>query len=277
MKIKILCVGCLHGKIPKNFDRRIKKNKPDLILGSGDYAGINLRQPLAVFERKIIEKYGTEFSSWPKKIQMKFDSIETDAQENGLKVLNYVSKLNIPFYFVHGNWDQVLKKYTGTQFVVKRQKNMFFVHNKVKKFKNIFILGYGGYRVTSMKEYLYNDLPQQFVDLAEILIFRRKMTEDLEKLFKKVEAVNTIFLTHDPPYKTLDYLKSEKKFYGEKISRRIIEKYQPLLCICSHFHEHQGIMKIGRTIVINSGFGHNGQAALVEIENGKAKTKLIKL
>jgi Icc-related predicted phosphoesterase len=56
----------------------------------------------------------------------------------------------------------------------------------------------------------------------------------------------------------------------------MIEKYNPMICICSHFHEHQGIKKIGKTFVLNSGYGHDGQMALVDLENNKIKVKLIK-
>jgi Icc-related predicted phosphoesterase len=200
-----------------------------------------------------------------------------EALNNGVKVLNHIGNLGIPYYFIHGNWDDPSAIGEIPEFHFKNKKNMFFIHNKIKKFKNIFVIGYGGYRVTSMKEYLYKDVPRQIVEFSEIMQNKRKMTNEMERLFGKVRAKQTILLTHDPPYKTFDYLKIAKKFYGEKITRKMIEKFQPLICICSHFHEHQGIMKIGKTIVVNTGDGKIGQMAFAEIENNKVKAKLVKL
>lgn len=272
-KIKILCVGCFHGTIPKNLDRIAKKEKPDLILGSGDYAGIELERPMAYYEEQAIKKYGTIFSLWPKKIQAKFLKIEKKAVRNGFNVLIHFGKLGIPFYFVHGNWDDPS---AISQLHFKNKKNMFFIHNKIEKFKNIVVIGYGGYRPVSVKEYLYKDIPNQTVRLSEVLEYKRKITNEMQKLFKKVGTKQTILLTHDPPYKTFDFLEVAKKYYGEKITRSMIEKYQPLICVCSHFHEYQGTMKIGKTVVVNVGYGKIGRMALLEIENRKVKVRLIR-
>lgn len=274
--MKILAVGCLHGKIPKNLFRILEKEKPDLILGSGDYAGVRLTKPLPVLENQAIKKYGTKFSLWPQKIQEKFIDIDRHAEKNGKKILKFLSKLDVPVYFVHGNWDGMQSGGEMPEFSFKNTRKMFFVHKKSKKFQNIFVVGYGGYRVTSMKEYLYRDLSEQITTLPEITQFKKRMTGEIEKLFKKIKGKKTILITHDPPYKTLDYLKSARKFYGEKITRKIIEKYQPLLCVCSHFHEHQGTARIEKTLVVNSGYGHKGQMALIEITDSRVKTKLIK-
>ena len=70
--MEILAIGCLHGKIPKNLKKILRKEKPDLILGSGDYAGLQLSIPMQELEERTIEKYGTRFSLWPKKEQIKY-------------------------------------------------------------------------------------------------------------------------------------------------------------------------------------------------------------
>ena len=276
--MKILALGCLHGKVPKNLKAILKKEKPDLILGCGDWGGTKLRKPLPYYEHKAIKKYGTRFKLWPRKVRAWFIKVERHSVERGRKILKRIGHIGVPLYFVHGNWDGFQsggETPNARDFFYRNTKNSFFVHNKVKRFGDLKILGYGGYRVTSMKEYLYKDLPNQIVTLKEISRYKRKMKKQMGRLFKKAKGGKVIFITHDPPHKTLDYLAAAKKFYGEKISREMIEKYKPLLCLCAHFHEHQGAAKIGKTLVVNSGFGQKGQMALIEL-NGKVKVGFVK-
>jgi Icc-related predicted phosphoesterase len=40
---------------------------------------------------------------------------------------------------------------------------------------------------------------------------------------------------------------------GSTAVRKVVEKYQPLLQLCGHIHESRGLVKVGRTTVINPG------------------------
>ncbi|TRZ55012.1 hypothetical protein D4Q76_01280, partial [archaeon] len=66
------------------------------------------------------------------------------------------------------------------------------------------------------------------------------------------------------------------KHIGDKVLREKIEQYQPLLFIGGHMHEHQGQTKIGKTIVVNPGYGREGKAAVIELSDGKPKIEKIK-
>ena len=59
--------------------------------------------------------------------------------------------------------------------------------------------------------------------------------------------------------------------FGSLIVREMINKYEPLVDIAGHMHEHFGKCKIGRTICINAGYGPN-KNILLEIENNKIKS-----
>ncbi len=50
----------------------------------------------------------------------------------------------------------------------------------------------------------------------------------------------------------------------------MIEKFQPLVCIGGHMHEHFGKCKIKKTTVINTGFGSNVNT-MMELEGNKIK------
>ncbi|HLD10968.1 MAG TPA: hypothetical protein VJB89_02715 [Candidatus Nanoarchaeia archaeon] len=39
------------------------------------------------------------------------------------------------------------------------------------------------------------------------------------------------------------------------ITRELIEKYQPLLCIGGHIHEHFDKDRVNQTVCINAGYG----------------------
>jgi hypothetical protein len=70
-----------------------------------------------------------------------------------------------------------------------------------------------------------------------------------------------IFDSHNVPFNTkLDTIVNQKSpsnglHYGSIITREIVEKYQPPVCISGHMHEHFGKDNIGKTVCINSGYG----------------------
>lgn len=92
-----------------------------------------------------------------------------------------------------------------------------------------------------------------------------------EALTGLVDFHNVIFNFHVPPYNcTLDMcpeLDATKdppapvmsggqqvfKPVGSTAVREAIEKYQPLLVLCGHIHESRGVVKIGRTTIVNPG------------------------
>lgn len=109
----------------------------------------------------------------------------------------------------------------------------------------------------------------------------------LDKKFKEAKKRKriTIFIAHNCPYMTkLDKIKSKGapkevkgKHYGDFITKQLIKKYRPLLVICGHMHENQGMQKVGKTTVINTGAAYDGKAALIELEGEKIKrVKFIK-
>ena len=55
--------------------------------------------------------------------------------------------------------------------------------------------------------------------------------------------------------------------------RRIIDRYQPFIAIGGHIHENPGKDKLGKTIVVNPGYGKKGQFAVIDIneKNGKIR------
>ncbi len=288
MSLKIVAVGCIHGELNKKILNLIESEKPDAVLISGDFSGGDFSEKLRKYEKNLVEKFGPISELWPLKLQIdsekSFRKWAKMSAHNTARVFHELKKLSIPVFYVHGNWDSVLMETRGFvaessgNFFVDKEAggNMHFIHNRIAKIKGYEIIGFGGYRGTSTKEYLQNDIPEPRLDPRYVMQVRDELKRGMEKLFTRIkDRRKTILLTHDPPYKTFDYLASTKKNYGEKVTREVIERHSPLLCLCSHFHEHQGIGKIKSTMVINSGYGGEGQCALIEIDK-TIKVRLIK-
>ena len=102
----------------------------------------------------------------------------------------------------------------------------------------------------------------------------------LSKLFQFTKNP-IIFMPHNVPFNTkLDKIVNKNspvngKHYGSVIAREIVEKYQPLLCIGGHMHEHFGKQKIGKTTVINAGFGSKVNT-LIDLDEETGKIRRIK-
>jgi len=277
--MRILTIGDFHGKVPRNLKKFVKRNRIDLIVSQGDFSGGSFGKELLDYEEKICRKYGPIRKKWPKEIKKeadkKYKKWNKEAILNSEKVLNYLKKINIPLYFVHGNWDffkKERKEFTNKKLGLDeiKSKNMFFIHRKSVKINGYTLLGFGGYRPSSLKKYLVYEFPEPRPTVKRILRLKAKLTRQMKKLFKG--RTNIILITHDPPYDTkLDYLKNEKKHIGEIITTNVIKKYQPLFCVCGHMHENQGKAKIGKTIVVNPGYGRIGEASIIDLDKNDIK------
>lgn len=80
-----------------------------------------------------------------------------------------------------------------------------------------------------------------------------------------------IAVTHVPPYGTrLDRLWLGNHA-GSHAVREIVETEQPMLLLCGHIHEAQGVERMGRTSVVNCGAAKAGHFARIEIDPSAAE------
>ena len=129
-----------------------------------------------------------------------------------------------------------------------------------------------------MTEYLWKEvLTRQ--GLAEIIENYAQVVEEKDPRTGK-KRKKQIFLTHEPPFRAkidkVDHGPAKGKHVGNFGITWAIKKYKPLLHFCGHIHESQGVSRIGKTLCINAGYGRNGQAVIVELENKKTKIKFVK-
>ena len=304
--VKILVVGDFHGKLPKNFLKKIKKENPGIILSPGDYCG---NQQLAKLFFKYVHKKDEDEIS--ESIKNKIDSLEIKSLVDGLKVLEKIVSLKADFYGVRGNWDPLNYEFDigsedkkHKEFGLRRFNRKF----KNKKLKDIgfkvvelrdFILVGGGSstspgkinKVTLNKVYEESENKKEAKKLIKLRIKNykkreRKYTKLFEKATKLKEKTKKpiIFLTHNCPHRTrVDKITSKKapkklrgKHYGSYLEKQIIKKYNPDLVLCGHMHEGFGKSKTGKSKVVNSGSALNKEYVVFEVKGNKVKNIKLK-
>jgi len=163
----------------------------------------------------------------------------------------YVTKLlnmfKTPIMAIPGNCDPktILKVLDNSKAVN--------LHNTSKRIGNITFIGLGGSNPTPF------DTP---FELQE-----DEIESNLEKMITETENdpnSNTIvLLTHAPPYGTVDEIQ-----IGH-VGSTAIEKFvgRVDLIVCGHIHEAKGVMKVGKTVVVNPGMVSEGNGAVITITN----------
>jgi Icc-related predicted phosphoesterase len=283
--MKLLVIGDFHGKFSTKLKNRVLKEKPDLIISLGDYFPFGYR--------KIWFKhcYKNQTSLWEIIGKKKFKELELKDIKAGEKLLKKFDALPFKIISVTGNIDRTKwkeahkmydKKIAGTwkweeqdflKPIAKKLKNIKFFDFSFAKFKDLIFIGYA--RST-------------FPGHVRSKEYRRQRIK-LERLFNKFKEENkkhkVIFVSHNVPYNTkLDVIRAKDahkeakgKHYGSKLTRRLINKYQPFLVLAGHMHENQGQCKIKKSLIVNPGSADENKMALIELgENKKPKVRFIK-
>lgn len=181
--------------------------------------------------------------------------------ELGEEILNEICTFNIPVLAIPGNCDP---ESIHSKIENSRAVN---IHGRSLIIKDIGICGFGGSNPTPF------NTPLEF---EEIQIYA-----EASKAFKGISDEKiTLFVTHAPPYGTKTDLLPSGQHAGSKSIRKIIEEFQPALCVCGHIHESIGMDEIGKTRIINPGEISQGHGCLIHIEDKlkkSIKAEIIKL
>jgi len=268
LNMKILAIGDFHGKITPKLWKRVKQEKYDLILTPGDFCG-NDKLGKLFFKYA----YGTDKSLSYYIGKKRVKQLERESYQNGINVIKKLKSLKAPIIGVRGNWDPTNIPEIGYPkknelFSKQFAKQMNFVEFKRAKFGDYNIVGYfggtyPGYPVSKTR------MRKRYGPNAALMIKRMKKDNTLFfKRIKKLWRKNTILLLHNCPYNTkLDIIRKgpqKGKHYGSWLARKIITELKPVLAICGHMHENQGIQKLGKTIVVNTGAAKEGRAAILD-------------
>jgi Icc-related predicted phosphoesterase len=284
--MKILAIGDFHGHFPIELQMKIKNIKPDLIISPGDFCG---NQELITLFFK--HAYGKEKELWEEIGKKKTKRLELKNLDAGLKVLKTLNSFNTPIIAVTGNYEP------AGQLDIGQKKSKWIWNNRdlfnpaTKKFKSLKTIDFRKTNVNSLTliGYPRSTYPGKIEkikidwDKFKKLLAEKIKTDyikfysELDRLFRGAEKP-VVFISHNAPYGILDKIskKAHKaargKHYGSYLAKEIIKKHQPLLCICGHMHENQGIKKLGKTTVVSTGAAKDGKAALIQLKGQKIKS-----
>lgn len=215
--MKILALGDPHGKLPKDLDSIIKKNKIDVIVCVGDYSGVKMNP----------DGSGSTNNRDPKKIIKKLSSFQ------------------LPILTLKGNmYNNRKSKKIFTKEIKKYKKIYYKTVGKVKIINHVFLL----FDVIFEK---HNAVTRWCLNQISL---NPKREKKLNKLLK--ENKDAVLICHNPPYGIVDKA-FNGKHVGSKIILKAIKKYQPKLVLCGHIHEAKGKGKIGETKIYNLGWHGN--------------------
>ena len=290
--MRILAIGDFHGRFPAKLKKKVEKLAYDVIISPGDFCGDH---HIKLFFK---HSYGTDKALWEFIGKKKYIDITRQNVKEGNQILSYLKSLNKPLFVVTGNHDHAGWREVGAMdktnanfsFENKLATREFIRKLKISdldfakaKFDGIELVGYprSSYpgivrNIEKKKGYRETWSPEQ----------TRKDYADhkgrMSKLF--INPSNTIFLSHNVPYRTtLDKIQpkgTEKKklvHYGSALVKDLIRTYQPRLVIAGHMHENPGKQRIGKTVVVNPGAAMDGRCALIELTEKNIRVRLIKV
>jgi len=212
--LKILVIADIHGEF-EGFSRmidRMKERDFDLLICPGDFTDIY----------NTPEGYS-----------------QTDIAELILQKLLSMGK---PVFCVPGNHEP----YEILELFDEYDVN---VHGKVKKFKNIYFVGFGG---------AATPFNTKFEPTEE------EIKTTLEEKVKRIKG-DFVLITHNPAFGTKLDMTERGEHVGSKAVREFIEKNKPLLAISAHIHEARGEDILGKTTLFYPGAAYEGYCGIVEI------------
>lgn len=281
---KFLIIGDLHGNKPI-----ISTNEFDAIIAPGDFCSDELRKYMFQALKERIENPKSKSRWWNIIKEDEAKKMVDKSLKDGREILEFLNSFNKPVFALPGNWDwtgdrewSYIRKNNWKNYLVKNLKNIKDCHKKIRNFEDLTIIGHG---ITSGPEYPQHESEIKKLTKSKLAKKKKKydkLYDKVDKLFKK-STKPIIFLTHNVPFNTkLDEITDQKSprsgmHFGSILARELIEKYQPLVSIGGHMHEHHGKDKIGKTVVINAGFGSYVNTILEIKDNKITNLEFIKI
>ncbi len=267
--MKALLLTDLHGKFPKIVNENF-----DFILCGGDIGDDSLIKEDLFKWLKSNKKISFNKYVGEKKIVQNYINIETST----INILEKLNKFNVPVLLTPGNIDLLTHDFfNGILDLLPFFENIKLIHHSYENINNFSVIGYG---LESSTELILNKEKEKIRLRFHSYYKRRYITlkRIQEDLFKTIiynkKNKKVIYLIHNPPYKVLDRIlwkKSPK--YGENngsiVARKMILKYKPLFVLTGHMHEYQDYKILGKTLVINSGYGNKGKYAIIDFDDKK--------
>lgn len=162
------------------------------------------------------------------------------------QIVRILSKAAARVFFVPGNMDNpILVDWNGTDRIT-------CLHGKKIVYGEVCFVGLGGAIAGAF------GAPLEFSE-AEA---RRTLAQAIGPSFSHPVTL----VSHCPPKDTAVDMAFGGRHVGSEAVREFIEEKEPVLVVCGHIHEAQGIDKIGKTLVVNVGAAAHGHYASISVE-----------
>ena len=172
------------------------------------------------------------------------DIINYDSQR-AKQLLSDLESSGRPIYYVPGNMDDAeLRSWTG-------DSNLRSLHGRCENLGKISLIGLGGSPQGPFRT-VFEYSEEEAADL-------------LEKAMNDYRGGKLILVSHCPPKNTKVDCAFNGEHAGSMSVRKFVEKVQPLLVISGHIHEAQGVDKIGKSTIVNTGPAKNGDFAKIAV------------
>lgn len=281
--MKILAIGDFHGKFPAKLKKDLEKEKFDLILSTGDYAGIDAWRSPMKKSFKAYEK-GKELSVADILGKKKYKQLLKKDYAEGRIPIIALNNFKVKTFSVFGNgdWYRIFFNEIGKHYenLIKKLKHVKNINRSKAYFRGLKIAGFGGYLdpdiyFTEKGRRAINDIP------AVSQKRKQRYNQEARKLMKLMKIKPDFLLTHYTPYNCLDKMRAKGfKLTGSHMGvgffNKAIKKFKPSLVVCGHMHENQGKCKIGRTTIVNPGAASEGKAAVIDFDEEKKRVKNIR-
>ena len=260
--MKFLVVGDLHGNKPNIYYEGF-----DTIIAPGDFCSATTQKYMFQALRERL-KSGSKTNWYDLAGKRKARKLIKKSLSDGRKILEYLNSFGVPVYIVPGNREWTARKDSDWDFLkqdhyralIKGLSNIVNVHHRIVGIRDYQIIGYGVSWGPEYPQYKEDSERLKPKELAKIKKEYKRGSKKVASLFESASKP-VIFLSHNVPFNTtLDKITNKDsprygQHFGSLIAREMIERYQPLVCIGGHIHEHFAKCKLGKTTVINAGFG----------------------
>lgn len=235
--MKILALGDPHGKLPRNLDSIIKKNKIDIIICVGDI-------PPFPKELNKLRKGGKAITFPPSFVKISDKSYK--------EIIKKICSYDLPVLVLRGNMYLSGRGSKITKSIFSKYKNLYYKKTgKIKIMDKNFI-----FFDMIWEKHMYDEMNKKSKKFAS----GEKRGKKLNNLLKKIK--DPLLISHSPPYGCLDVVPGGKHV-GSKIILKLIRKYKPKIVLCGHIHESKGKKNMGRTKVYN--LGSEGSYEIINI------------
>lgn len=297
--MRLLVFGDFHGSFQK-----VDESHFDAIISAGDFFGLSPRaykESLALrmlyfkahqtpdtrTRRTILHEYALRGKQFQRMVRAE----EKDNFKRARRIMEYLNSFGKPVFVIPGNWEcfppfcgpsrEYLKRMQRYHRLKQGLPNIVELHLRSYHFNGAAFIGIG---LTQMPEnVLYHDpaLAEECYRGEKHLRLYKHWMRSMQPLFERARKrrEKVIFTSHNQPYSTkLDLINNADspahgEHYGSCVTRKLIDEFQPVLCIGAHIHENRGMCTVGKTRCINPGFGGHGEYAIVELSGRKVRVQ----